>query len=46
MATLTAWDQGTVTFMIVPSALKLAPGTHAVRLDSLLLSMTRSFRSS
>src|SRR5262249_46342307 len=46
VATLTAGNQGAVTFMIVPSALKLAPGRHTVRLDSLLLSMTGSFRSS
>ena len=43
IATLTVGDLGTVTYMIDPSQLSLAPGQHTVQLDSLLLTMTGSF---
>jgi len=46
VANLTAGDLGTVAYMIDPSLLNLAPGRHVVRLDSLLLTMTATFRSS
>jgi subtilase family serine protease len=46
VATLTVGDLGTVTYMIDPSMLKLAPGEHTVRLSSLLLNMTGRFRIS
>jgi hypothetical protein len=46
VATLTVGDLGTVTYMIDPSLLKLAPGEHTVRLSSLLLDMTGRFRVS
>jgi subtilase family serine protease len=44
VATLTVGDLGTVTYMIDPSLLNLAPGEHTVRLSSLLLNMTGRFR--
>jgi subtilase family serine protease len=44
IATLTVGDLGTVTSMIDPSLLKLAPGEHTVQLSSLLLSKTAKFR--
>ncbi len=40
VAKLRAGDLGTVTYMIAPSLLKLAPGQHTVTLGSLLLNMT------
>jgi subtilase family serine protease len=43
-ATLTVGDLGTVTYMIDPGLLKLGPGEHTVRLSSLLLTITGSFR--
>jgi subtilase family serine protease len=43
IATLTVGNLGTVTFMIDPSLLKLAPGEHTVRLSSLLLNETGRF---
>lgn len=46
VATLTAGDLGTVTFMIDPAALRLAAGRHKVTLGSLLLTKTGTFRSS
>jgi subtilase family serine protease len=46
VATLTVGDLGTVTYMIDPSLLNLAPGEHTVRLSSLLLNMTGKFRVS
>jgi subtilase family serine protease len=44
VATLTAGDLGTVTYMIAPSMLSLQPGEHTVTLGSLLLTMTGKFR--
>jgi subtilase family serine protease len=46
VATLTAGDLGTVTYMIDPALLKLAPGVHKVTLQSMLLTTTTTFRSS
>jgi subtilase family serine protease len=46
VATLTAGDLGTVTFMIDPATLRLAAGRHTVTLGSLLLTKTGTFRSS
>ena len=43
IATLTVGDLGTVTDMIDPSMLKLAPGEHTVQLSSLLISKTARF---
>jgi len=45
VATLVAGDLGTVTYMIDPTLLKLAPGRHTITLDSMLLTMTASFTS-
>jgi subtilase family serine protease len=46
IATLTVGDLGTVTYMIDPGLLSLAPGEHTVQLNSLLLTMTGSFQVS
>jgi subtilase family serine protease len=46
VAKLTAGNLGTVTYMIDPSALHLSAGWHAVRLTSMLLTETGTFRSS
>ncbi len=46
IATLTASTSGYVTYMINPSKLKLAPGTHVLRLKSMLVTATRTFISS
>lgn len=46
IATLTANDLGDVTYLINPAVLKLAPGRHVVELSSMLLTETRTFRSS
>jgi hypothetical protein len=46
VATLTVGDVGTVTYMIDPSLLTLAPGEHTVQLSSLLLTMTGRFHIS
>lgn len=46
VATLTANELGDVTYMIDPSALGLAAGTHKVTLSSMLLTQTASFTSS
>jgi subtilase family serine protease len=46
VATLTVGDLGSVTYVIDPSLLKLAPGEHTVRLSSLLLTMTGRFHIS
>jgi hypothetical protein len=46
VAKLRAGDLGTVTYMIAPSLLKLAPGEHTVTLGSLLLNMTGTFNIS
>jgi subtilase family serine protease len=43
VATLTVGDLGTVTYMIDPGMLSLAPGEHTVQLSSLLLDMTGTF---
>ena len=43
VATLTVGDLGTVTYMIDPSLLNLAPGEHTVELSSLLLNKTATF---
>ena len=43
MATLTATNLGTVTYLIEPSLLKLAAGSHLLRLSSLLITMTTTF---
>jgi subtilase family serine protease len=43
VATLTVGDLGTVTYMIDPGLLSLAPGEHTVQLSSLLLTMTGRF---
>jgi hypothetical protein len=45
VATLKASNLGTVTYMIDPKLLGLAPGRHVVRLDSMLVTMTRAFSS-
>jgi subtilase family serine protease len=45
IATLTASDLGTVTYMLDPQRLGLAPGRHVVKLTSMLITMTRAFRS-
>jgi subtilase family serine protease len=45
VARLAAGILGTVTYMIDPGQLKLAAGRHVVRLASMLVTMTRSFRS-
>lgn len=46
VATLTVGDLGTVTDMIDPSLLNLAPGEHTVQLRSLLLNTTGRFHIS
>lgn len=46
VATLIAGDRGTVTRKIDPAKLSLPRGQHIVRLDSLLLTKSGSFRSS
>jgi subtilase family serine protease len=45
VATLHAGDLGSVTYMIDPGELKLAPGRHVVTLESMLLTATTSFTS-
>jgi hypothetical protein len=45
IATIKAGNLGAITYMISPKRLKLAPGRHTVRLGSMLLTQTRSFRS-
>jgi hypothetical protein len=45
LGTLTASNLGTVTYMIDPSLLRLAPGAHVIRLTSMLLTAASSFRS-
>jgi subtilase family serine protease len=45
ITTLTASDLGTVTYMLDPKQLGLAPGRHVVQLTSMLITMTRAFRS-
>jgi hypothetical protein len=42
VATLTVGGLGTVTYMIDPSQLSLAPGRHTVRLNSLLRGSTQA----
>ena len=44
VAKLTASILGTVTYMLDPATLKLAAGTHAVALDSMLIDVTGSLR--
>jgi subtilase family serine protease len=46
VATVTVGDLGTVTYMITPRLLNLAPGYHTVQLSSLLLTMTGRFHIS
>ena len=43
VTTLVAGALGTVTDMVVPSQLKLAPGRHTVELESLVVNETASF---
>lgn len=45
VATLTADTSGDVTYMIDPQTLDLAPGTHTVTLQSLLIDETAQFTS-
>jgi subtilase family serine protease len=45
IATITATNLGTVTYMIDPSLLRLAAGPHVVRLGSMLITMTGTFSS-
>jgi hypothetical protein len=45
VATLTANTLGDVTYMIEPSLLKLAPGSHAITLTGMLLTETTTFTS-
>jgi subtilase family serine protease len=46
IGTLTASALGTVTYMIDPVMLKLAAGKHTLLLESMLITVTRSFSSS
>jgi hypothetical protein len=46
VAKLTASVLGTVTYMIDPATLKLAAGNHTVKLESMLITVTGTFRSS
>ena len=46
IATLTASTSGYVTYMISPSQLKLAPGSHVLQLRSMLFTATKTFTSS
>ena len=45
IATLTASDQGTVSYVLNPAALGLAPGHHVLTLQSMLITTTADFRS-
>jgi hypothetical protein len=45
IATLTASSLGTVTYMIDPSMLHLAAGTHKIRLESMLLAASATLTS-
>jgi hypothetical protein len=45
VATLTATDLGTVTYMVDPGLLNLAAGRHVVQLNSVLVTMTSAFSS-
>lgn len=46
VAKLTASVLGTLTYMIDPATLKLAAGNHTVKLESMLITVTGTFRSS
>jgi subtilase family serine protease len=46
IATLHADDQGSVSYLIKPSALGLKPGRHVVKLVSMLITTTNGFSSS
>jgi subtilase family serine protease len=46
IATLTASTSGYVSYMISPSQLKLAPGSHLLQLRSMLFTATKTFTSS
>jgi subtilase family serine protease len=45
ITTLTASDQGTVSYVLNPSALGLAPGHHVLTLQSMLITTTADFWS-
>ena len=45
ITTLTASDRGTVSYLLNPAALGLAPGQHVLTLHSMLIITTASFRS-
>jgi subtilase family serine protease len=46
ITTLTATTSGYVTYMVNPSKLKLAAGSHVLQLKSMLVTATRAFTSS
>ena len=45
VTTLTASDRGTVSYVLDPAALGLAPGHHVLTLQGMLITTTASFRS-
>jgi subtilase family serine protease len=45
ITTLTANDQGAVSYLLNPSALGLAPGQHVLTMQSMLITTTADFRS-
>jgi len=45
ITTLTASDQGTVSYVLNPAALSLAPGHHVLTLRSMLITTTAGFSS-
>ena len=45
ITTLTATTQGTVSYVINPAALGLAPGTHVLTLHGMLITTTATFRT-
>jgi subtilase family serine protease len=46
ITTLTASNQGTVSYVLNPAALRLAPGHHVLTLQSMLITTTAGFLSS
>jgi hypothetical protein len=46
ITTLTATDQGTVSYTLDPAALGLSPGHHTLTLQSMLITPTTTFVSS
>jgi len=45
ITTLTASDQGTVSYVLNPAAMGLVPGHHVLTLQSMLITTTADFRS-